>query len=107
MQSIDPVVIRFCSLPEQKSIDIVVVRFCLVLVLGQLRWKNDCLSVCTARSGMQQCVDPAVHRFSVMLANFQEAEKLLADIQEVALGHPTSFRSARAEEQVCSSTCTT
>lgn len=99
MQSIDPVVIRFCSLPEQKSVDIAVVRFCLVLVLGQLGRKNE--------SGMQQCVDPAVHRFSVMLINFQEAEKLLVDIREVALGHPTFFGSARAEEQVCSSICTT
>ena len=56
---------------------------------------------------MQQCVDPAVHRFSVMLVNFQEAEKLSVDIREVALGHPTFFGSARAEEQVCSSICTT
>ena len=67
----------------------------------------SCLSVCTARSGMQQCVDPTVHRFSVMLVNFQEAEKLSADIREVALGHPTFFGSAQAEEQVCSSICTT
>ena len=65
MQSIDPVVIRFCSLPEQKSVDIAVVRFRLVLVLGQLGQKNElfeCLhcpkwhaTVCWSRCTSVQC----------------------------------------------------
>lgn len=47
---------------------------------------------------MERSVDPAALRFSVVLVNIQEAEKLSEDVRAALLSYSTSFGSARAAE---------